>query len=244
MFKSIVPISKESHGTKKIKPISSYAFAANTHLASIMVHEFYRAASMYPIVFLEDKEHDDFRPVILLGLEPNENLFIDANGKWTVSYIPAIIRRYPFALAKTPEDNKYTVCIDEESDLVSEEEGEPLFDEKGEPTKVIENVKKYLGELQQMDALTSQFIKMLKEKNMFTPLNMRVREADTVRNVTGCYVINEQRLNNLSDETFLDLKKKSLLAPIYSHLVSLGQIERLFSLKKKKAGAGPVNTIQ
>ena len=65
------------------------------------MHEFARAAAVYPIVFVEDKTKDAFRPVTLLGLDAGENLFVSESGKWEASYIPAIIRRYPFALANT-----------------------------------------------------------------------------------------------------------------------------------------------
>ncbi|WP_086479460.1 SapC family protein [Oceanospirillum sanctuarii] len=232
MFSKLVPINKEKHASLKVKPVESFSFAGGFHIASVMVHEFVRAASVYPIVFLEDKDQDEFRPVVLLGLNAGENLFVDVEGKWQASYVPAIIRRYPFALAKAPEQDNFTVCIDEGSDYLSDAEGQSLFDEQGQPTEVIENVKRYLGELQQMEVFTKAFCHFLAENNLFTPLNMRVRAADEIKNVTGCYVINEERLNNLSDTKFLDIKERRYLAPIYSHLTSLSQIERLALLKK------------
>ncbi|TYL45816.1 SapC family protein [Marinomonas sp. IMCC 4694] len=236
MFSKLTPINKEQHANLKVKPIESFEFASKFHIASIMVHEFVRAASVYPIVFLEDKAQDEFRPVTLLSLDAGENLFVGEDGKWQASYVPAIIRRYPFALAKNPDQDTFTVCVDEDSDYVSTEDGQPLFNEKGEPTEVIENVKRYLGELQQMEAFTKAFCHFLAENNLFTPLNMRVRAADQIKNVTGCYVINEERLNNLSDKKFLEIKEKRYLAPLYSHLTSLSQIERLALLKQGVSG--------
>ena len=38
--------------------------------------EFARAASIFPIVFLEDKEKDEFRPVVLLGLNAGSSVFL------------------------------------------------------------------------------------------------------------------------------------------------------------------------
>ena len=60
---------------------------------------------------------DEFRPVALLGLNAGQNLFVDAAGKWQASYVPAIIRRYPFALTPRGTDGQYIVCLDEGSDL-------------------------------------------------------------------------------------------------------------------------------
>jgi hypothetical protein len=231
MFQNVVPISRERHSAKKIKPAAGFGYASQFHLAYVTVHEFSRAAAIYPIVFLEDKEADEFRPVVLLGLEAGENLFVGSDGKWQAAYVPAIIRRYPFALSRTDEADRFTICIDEGSDLVSDSEGAALFDEKGEPTEIIENVKRYLSELQQMDVATQEFCKYMAEHNMFTPLNMRVRDSDRVKNITGCYVINEERLNNLSDERHLELRNKRYLPAIYAQLISLAQIERLVSLR-------------
>jgi hypothetical protein len=234
MFKQVVPINQERHAGKKIKEVTGFDFSSKFHIAYVTTHEFVRASAIYPLVFIEDKEKDQFRPVALLGLDAGENLFVDAKGKWQASYIPAIIRRYPFALSQADE-GRYLVCIDEESELVSDTEGTPMFDEKGEPTQVIDNVKRYLSELQQMDIVTQDFCKFLSANNLFVPLNMRVRQSDKFKNISGCYVINEERLNNLSDERFLELRNKRYLPAIYAHLTSLAQVERLVSLKDANA---------
>lgn len=234
MFKAVVPISWERHGRKKIKTIQNFDFAKDINMASIMVHEFSRASSTYPIVFVEDKRKDQFKPVVLLGLEDGENLFIQ-DDKWQASYIPAIIRRYPFALAATGEEGRFTVCIDEQSDLLTDLDGQALFNDNGEPAEPLERVKRYLAELQQMDRFTEDFCKYLSEKNMFAPLNMRIRLGNEMRNVTGAYIVNEERFNALSDETFIEMRSKKYVPVVYAHLSSLSQIERLLGFKGKKS---------
>jgi len=230
MFKNITPITKERHLNKKVKAVDNFDFIKDVHIASIMVHEFSRASSVYPIVFLEDSAQDEFKPVVLTGLEEGENLFIDGD-KWNASYIPAIVRRYPFALAKTDESERYTICIDEDSEFVNDDEGQELFNEKGEAGEVIEKVKQYLTELQQMEQFTSEFSAYMSKNNMFTPLNMKVRVGNEVKNISGAYVINEERFNSLSDEKFLELRGKKYISVVYAHLSSLAQIERLVAFK-------------
>lgn len=237
MYKKLVPVNKSRHANKKVRQVQGFGFASAFHIAAVMAHEFARAASIYPVVFLEDKKEDSFRPVVLMGLDAGENLFVNEDGKWQASYVPAIIRRYPFALASTGEEGKFTVCLDEDSELISETEGVPLFNDQGEPAEPLENVKRYLGELQQMDAFTRDFCKNLASHNMFTPLNMRVRQADKIKNINGCYVLNEERLNSLSTEGFVELREKRYLPAIYAHLVSLAQIERLIMLKDERITA-------
>lgn len=237
MFEQVVPVNKERHAGKKIRTSNDFRFASKFHVAYVTVHEFARAAAIYPLVFLEDKASDDFRPVALMGLDAGENLFVSSEGQWAGSYIPAIIRRYPFALTKAAEADRFIVCVDEASELLSDTEGAPMFDEQGNPTQVIENVKRYLGELQQMDTMTHEFSKFLIQNNLLTPLNMRVNAASQVRNITGCYVINEERLNNFTDAKFVEIRQKGYLPAIYAHLISLSQIERLASMKKPSTAA-------
>jgi hypothetical protein len=245
MFEKVVPVNKDRHAGKKIRLTAHFQFASRFHVAYLTAHEFARAAGIYPIVFLEDKENDEFRPVALMGLDAGENLFIDGEGMWDAAYIPAIIRRYPFALSKADEADRYVVCVDEASELLSDTDGAPMFDENGNPTQVIDNVKRYLGELQQMDQMTKDFGQYLVQNNLLTPLNMRVNAADQVRNITGCYVINEERLNNFTDAKFLEIRQKGYLPAVFAHLISLSQIERLVTLKKRRAEAsGKDATLQ
>lgn len=232
MFAKVASLSYERHQNKRVKPANDFRFASGYHIAYLTLHEFTRASAIYPIVFLEDQSKAGFRPVVLMGLDQGKNLFVDAKGVWNAAYIPAIIRRYPFALLRSDDQDRYIICIDEESELISESEGELLFDEKGDPTSIVENVKQYLAELNQMDLLTQEFSTFLREHNLLTPINMRVSANDQIKNITGCYVINEDRLNNLSDSFFLDVRGKRYLPPIYAHLISLQQIERLTQLSK------------
>ena len=235
MFEQLVPVTLEAHRSLKVLPWSNFNFAKGFHMASVMVHEFVRAAAVYPIVFLED-DKTSFKPVVMIGLEAGTNLFVGDDGQWHASYVPAIIRRYPFALVKHADADQFTVYLDKASNLFNESAGEALFDEQGEPTKVINNVKAYLSELQRMEVFTTAFCGFLKANDLLTPLRMQVVVGDQQQHITGSYVINEERLNNLSDALFLDIKAKGYLPAIYAHLTSLSQIERLAMLQTERAG--------
>lgn len=238
MFEHIVPINQDRHRDKKVRPIESYAFARGIHVASLMLNEFPIAAPVFPIVFLEQPGSEDFLAAVLLGFKAGENLFVDGNGQWTASYVPAMICRYPFALARTEEEGRFSLCIDEASGLLGDETGQPLFQDNGAPGEIVEKAKRYLIELQQMEQMTAAFCRKLKEKNMLAPLNVRVREEGTLRNVTGCYAVNEDRLGGLSDQAFLELRTSQYLPALYSHLISLAQIERLIRARESAAPSG------
>ena len=231
MFAQLVPVNKDRHTATKIKPVQGFAYATGFHVASVTAHEFPRASSIYPIVFLKDADSGAYRPVALMGLEEGENLFVDAGGRWKASYVPAVIRRYPFALARSDAPDSFAVCIDEGSDLVNDVEGVPLFDGEGNPAVALENVVRYLTELQQMDVQTRGFCDFLVENELLVPLNMQLQQGVQVQNIQGAFAISEERVGKLSDEVFLQMRSRGYLPATYAHLVSLAQVERLLMLK-------------
>ena len=94
-----VVLNRQSHRSLKVKNTTpNFTFARQTNSVPIAGVEFARAALEYPIVFAGPSP-DKILPAVLLGIRENENLFVDADGKWANAYIPAFIRRYPFVLA-------------------------------------------------------------------------------------------------------------------------------------------------
>ncbi|NBT84860.1 MAG: peptidase [Betaproteobacteria bacterium] len=233
MFKQLVPLNAERHAGKRILDRNDFSFSSSVHMVSIMVHEFAKAAPTYPIVFIEDPSGGDFVPVVLLGLEEGKNLFVDSNGRWTTGYIPALVRRYPFALLGQQNDDHLTVCIDEASPNLNDSEGTALFDEKGQPTEAIETLKRFLGDLYQMQRFTEAFCKFLSQHNLFAPVTMQIAQATQRFNITGCYRINEDRLQTIASDLFLTMREKGYLSAIYAHAVSLAQVDRLLQMKLK-----------
>lgn len=231
MYAQLATINKDRHATVKVKPTDGFSYAARFHVAAVLAHEFPRAASIYPVVFLKDEASGRFQPVALLGLEEGQNLFVDDSGRWKASYVPAVIRRYPFALAAAGDPATFAVCIDEGSPLVGQEDGLPLFDEQGQPAAALQNVVKYLSELQQMDAQTQAFCQFLAEQDLLVPLNMQLQLGQEVKNVQGAFAINDARLAALPDELFIQMRQRGYLPAAYAHLVSLTQVERLLMLQ-------------
>ena len=107
-YKQVVPLNKEVHGELYVEGIEDYLHTKDTNSIYIAAVEFLQASREYPIVFAKGKDDVVF-PVALLGLEQNQNVFIDKSGAWTANYIPAYVRRYPFILA-TADDTKDNIA--------------------------------------------------------------------------------------------------------------------------------------
>lgn len=229
----VEPLSYQKHGHLKILNKRSYRFAEDYYIVSLQVNEFLRAAATYPIVFVENT--GGYRPFALLGLKRGENLFTDSEGRWNAGYVPTVVRTHPFVLGKAEDRDAMMVCIDVESDLVSETEGQALFDESGNPTETVENAQKTLSEFQRYVDFTRRFSDDLRDRGLLSPLDIKIREGGSdTQHIEGCYGINEKRLNEMTDEAFLELRRSGILPLIYAQTMSMGQMERLLRMRREK----------
>ena len=227
----IKPLHNVEHKDTKIKNGFNADIVKGQHLVPIVAHEFPRIATELPIVFVKNNETGEFQPVAMLGLEPGENLFVQ-DDKWQGSYLPHALTRYPLVLSKNPEDeNQLFVGINESSDLVSKEEGNALFDDKGEETDYLKRRKEGLISFVEFSQVTAAFTKYLADKELLVAQTLTLEIKGEKRDINGIYLIDEKKLNELSDEEFLDLRKRGYLAPIYAFLTSMPQVNRLARLK-------------
>ena len=232
---SYVSLNGQAHGDLRVNHGGGYAFAANSHLVSLVLHEFAKACVHYPIVFVRSSLGSRFRPMALLGLEPSRNAFVDANGQWAAGhYVPAAFRRHPFALTQTGTD-LFSVCVDTESPLVSSQEGERLFDEQGRPLPALLKIRDFLGELAHSEALAEQFCDRLVDMDLLVPVGLHVRHSEQVLHHEGAFVVSEDRLSSLGDGPFLALREQGFLSAVYAHLISLQQLERLQAIRAGQA---------
>jgi hypothetical protein len=231
-----VALNKVDHKDTKIKRLPNhFKFAARTNSVILSGVEFSEAAKEYAVVFA--KSGDNVVPVALLGLRNEENLFVGEDGTWNATYIPAFVRRYPFVLAGTGEQDQQVVCIDESFEGFSKTEGDPLF-ERGEPTPVLTQALDFLNEYQKQFLRTEQFVNRLRENDLLMALDAKIDMTDgTQFALTGLLAVDEKRLLKLDDQKALELFRSGELAWIYSHLLSLGSLSGMVNRIAKLSGA-------
>jgi len=91
----LVELSRSEHAGLRIRADLVEASAASQHLVPIVVSEFRKAATQYPIVFAKNPETGRFAPYVLNGLGVEENLFWSGT-ELDVAYVPLNVRRQPF----------------------------------------------------------------------------------------------------------------------------------------------------
>jgi hypothetical protein len=222
------PLSKEAHEGLGIRSLEHpYAFTAKSHLVPLTVTEFGPAALCYPVIFVGQ----DKTPVAVMGVNSNENLFVDDKGQFQQDcYLPAYVRRYPFVLANDAKAQRMIVCIDRKAPMVTDRP-EAAFFEKGELSDYTKGAIEFCNNFESEVQRTLSFVGLLNELDLFerkearyTPTDGSTTQSQLVAEYQG---VSETKLNALSADKLKELRDNGALAQIYSHLVSLMGWERL-----------------
>lgn len=231
-YDNIVALNRERHADLRLKPANGdCSFAANSHFMPLAGTEFYQAAADYPIVFAGDESEPT--PVALLGLREGHNAFVNTDGRWrNGTYVPAFVRRYPFVLARGEEgeQDNLTVCVDESYQGFTREEGEgeALFDSEGNQTPMLEKSVGFLQQYLAESERTRTFVKRLVELDMLVRRDVQITDAEGNSYVLRDFrVIEPKKLDELDDETVVELHKSGFLGWIHAHLVSMSRLERM-----------------
>jgi hypothetical protein len=220
-FKTPVPLQIDKHADAGLSRKINFSFTKPTNSVPINVQEFGLVAKTYPIVFTGD---DLSAPVAILGLENSQNVFVDSKGEWEKgAYIPAYVRRYPFAF--TGNEEQLILCVDESSDRFKAKAGkddDKFFDGK-EQTEFTQAALQYCTEYQRDQAFSLAFAKALSEKGLLIErqitANLEGRDKPVV--LGGFKVIDEEKVNNLDDKTVQEWYKNGFLALLSFQLLSM-----------------------
>ena len=222
------PLHKDTHAKTRVKQITNVADLKAQHAMGVVVQEFALAGAHYPIAFAKEQDKDVYFPVAIMGLEPNANLFVSEEGNFEGLYMPARYTHKPLTvIPNQDEPNVFGIAIDMDADVVSEDEGELLFTEDGKESEALEKRKNALMAFVENEQMTKAFLDALAEMDLLQPQNIGVRVKDKDYQLNGLFLVDEKKLNELSDEDYLKLRKRGFLGPIYAHLGSMHHISNL-----------------
>ncbi len=226
-YEKPVILNRDAHRNLKIRSVPSFAFAANTNSVPMTGNEFAAAARQIPILFIADANNRP-SPIGLVGLRRDENLFVDADGRWTGNYIPAFIRRYPFVLIENKGVEDLAVGIDEAFAGFNGAEGEPMFDGEGKDGPALQRAISFLNAYQADAKRTLDFASTVARLDLLVPQAINVQQKDGQKyKLDGFSVVDEARLTRLDDAESGNLLRNGYLGWIYMHLLSINNITEL-----------------
>ena len=233
-------VSQSTHASQRWKRYNTYHFAAQDAVTPLVMQELPKAAMALPVAFIQ--QGDQFTPVAVQGLQPGQNLFVAPDGRWIGPYTPAAYRGHPFAIASTPEGHQ-VLCVEADSGLISDTEGEAFFDEQGQPSQSVKDVLNFLQQVHANRELTQRLCAALQAEGLIQPWPITLKgeqgeqgeQGD--RTVQGLYRIDEAKLNTLSSEALHRIHHAGALPLVYCQLLSMQHLQTLGKLAEAHAQA-------
>jgi len=220
----VQPVTRERHAEYFWKRPVSFFFTRNEQIVPLVASEFAATAAYTTCAFM--KTAGDHILVALLGLEKQQNLFVDPKGSWLGRCVPRAFLQYPFSLAGSGgEVQNLMLSVDEASDLVLGDgaggEGEPFFDADGNPTpKTMERLRELLDYREQMKQ-TITMCAQLADLGLLKAWQLKVQAESSTTELAGLLRIDEERLRQLTGQEMISLRDSGALALAYTQLFSL-----------------------
>ena len=228
-------LDSNAHKHLTLEQDDTFAHARTHHMVQVTVHEVARLGASYPIVFVKDRDTGQFHLMAMLGLQPGENLFFSEDG-WRATVVPQQFQSYPFSLTTTNDaPGNFKVVVDLAATVLGDK-GEPLFSEDGQQAEALKAKLAVLSRSADEQALTRAFVNALAEKEVLSPQSLTVKlNNGESRNLTGLYVIDEEKLNTLTTEAYEALRQQRFIGACYACIHSLGRIDTLIRLQAERA---------
>ena len=180
-----------------------------------------RAALDWPLAFY--RGDNGLQLVAVLSLDDTDNYAVGPKGLWMGGYMPAIVRAHP--LSMSVRDGKAAVLVDTQSDWLSTDKGNPMFDSEGNPNQVVNRRIGLLKNQGPNPRWDNPALEAVHKSGILEPWN------NVFENL---YKVNQQKLVALEEQSFLELRRNRVLAPIYAQLMSMPRINRLRNLAQRK----------
>ena len=229
---SWLPVSPETCRSLFWQPASSLAFAARSATVPLVLAEIPRALLSLPLAFL--RGNDAAWPVALLALNTDDNLFVGADGRRLGPYVPAALRAHPFALLRVDGTDRLALCVDRESGLVSDSEGEAFFGPDGSLAPALARTLEFLSKVEQDRHLTLAAAALLDQVGVLAPWSITVRTEAGEKRLEGLWRVDEAALDGLAPDTFADLRRHGALKLALCQILSMQNLERLSALARAR----------
>jgi hypothetical protein len=228
-----------------------YGFARQMSAVPLVLREMPAAAREFPIIFA--REGDGIKLLAILGLKKGENLFVQADGRWGGSYVPAGLRQYPFVIGRVKDSDRALLSIDQGyAGFNQKGEGEALFDGKGgtlfgasgAASKLVTKARDFAEDFAKSSVLTERFCKTLKDLDVLSPMRITLAGPDgEKREIDGLQTVDRDKLKALPGDKVKELLESNSMELIFLHLQSLGNLRSLASRIPKEHGAADLPDV-
>jgi hypothetical protein len=227
------PVALDSalHRDLKVSlPITDWSMASRLNAIFLAATEFSDACLEYPIFFVKVGEEvagvPQIAPIAVLGVNAEQNLYLQGTS-WRASYLPALLRAYPFCIGRMDEQ-RFAVCVDTGWDQVNTQEGQALFQPDGQPTELTKSVQAHFETMEAEIQRTRLVCQRLQELDVLREMRLDATLPDGRQHtIDGFLTVDQEKMQGLDDKVVLELHRNGVLGLIHRHWVSLAHMQRL-----------------
>jgi hypothetical protein len=203
----------------------------------ILPNEFAKAQREYPILFRKDSETGRFLPVVLLGLEENENLFLNENATWSTRYIPLAMQQGPFiiGLQQQETEQQLAVYVDMNDSRVQQNAAPALYNADGTSSTTLNVITDVLSARHAGSGRLEPMIEAFLKYDLLEPVKLEIYLAnDTTINFDAGYTVHIEKLFALENDAVVELHRSGFLSLAYNVADSINNIQRLIDIKNTR----------
>lgn len=233
---NIVLLNPVDHHDLHVLPERGAAWGDAVNQIPVLPTEFEAVQRDFPIVFRRDAQ-GAFQALALLGLDADENLFLDG-ARWTARHVPALLARGPFSIglqAREHGEPEPMIHIDLDDPRVTRDRGVPLFRPHGGNSAMLDRMTELLRAIHIGHAAQAPMFAAFADAGLIEPVRLEVQLDDTLRyDLVDFHTIGGAALAALDAVALEKLHRAGFLALAFHVVASLGNIERLIALKNRK----------
>jgi hypothetical protein len=236
---SPVLLNNVDHRDVRVRTGHSAEFGDATNMVRVFATEYEELQREYPILIRRDDE-GRFHAAALLGLDPDENLFLGAKG-WEGRTVPALLQRGPFSIgvpAQGPNGQPVgepMIHIDLDHPRVSRTEGHPVFLPQGGNSPYLDHVAGVLRAIFTGVEVDKTIFGAFEEYQLIEPIQIEIKvDEHRQYNVPDSYTISLERLMQLDGAALEKLHRADYFRAAVWLASSLRNVGRLIDLKNAR----------
>ncbi|RZM29601.1 MAG: peptide ABC transporter permease [Sphingomonas sp.] len=196
--------------------------------------EFEELQREYAILIRRD-ENGDLFATVLLGLDPDENLFLDGE-RWDARYVPAARARGPFSIGGA--EGEPMVHVDPDHPRVADD-GQPVFRDLGGNAPLLDHVSAMLQRIYVGLRTEKAMYDAFAAAGLLEPATLQLDLGEGRRyNIPDRFTIDAGRLAALDREALARLHHDDFLRPALWIASSLGNLRHLIDRKLRSEARG------
>ena len=232
-----VLLNNVDHADLRVIADHGVAYGDGLNQTLLLPTEFEAAQREYPILIRKDAA-GAYQAVALLGLDRDENLFLDESG-WNARYVPAVQRRGPFSIALQRDDrggeSRPMIHVDLDHPRVSRTEGERLFLPAGGAAPYLQSVNRALGVIHEGLEVAGPMFAAFDELGLIEPIDIEIKLDDqTSYDLPDVFTLAPDRLAAVAGAELERLHQSGLLRAAWALIASMGNIEDLIARKNRR----------